>query len=211
MERGRSQLEQQYGSDHATYQKHYSFQSLQESLDNNHDNLRKIGTANLELLLKCHEVKDGSGKQSLFLLDAYFTALSVYSEVEGETVAIKETIERMEKIEAEHGVTSNFTPQARIVQSQDLLLVNVRLKEPEDGNGLTPVQRKVQASKEPLEILYQALAETLRQVSIEDIPEDFKPDDVASLDWKVSLHPFLDKVYFQICKKSMYGLELEQA
>ena len=61
-------------------------------MDDNRENLRKIGVDNLNLLLKCHEVKDGSGKRSLFLLEAYFTALSVYSEIEGETEAIKETV-----------------------------------------------------------------------------------------------------------------------
>ena len=60
--RGKTQLEQQFGSDHAMYQKHYAFQSLQESLEGNHDSLRKIGEANLSLLQKCHEVRDGSGK-----------------------------------------------------------------------------------------------------------------------------------------------------
>ena len=117
----------------------------------------------------------------------------------------------MESIEQQHSVSSNFTPQARIVQSQDLLLANTRKESQEEGSGTTAIQRKVQACKEPLEILYRALVETLKQVSIEDVPDGFQPADVASLDYKVSLHPFLDKVYFQICKKSMYALELEQA
>ena len=73
------------------------------------------------------------------------------------------------------------------------------------------IPAKVESCKEPLEILNHALVETLRQISLQDISNDFQAADVSKMDLKVSLHPFLDKIYYQISKKSMSALELDQA
>ena len=60
-------------------------------------------------------MKDGSGKESLFLLDALYTQVSVFGEVENHGEKIAEIIKRMEKIQDQHGVKSNYIPQARLV------------------------------------------------------------------------------------------------
>ena len=88
----------QFGIDHANYTKHYQFQSMQESLDGNLDSLLKVGEENLALIEQCNKVNDGSGKESLYLLDGLFTLVSVLGEVENHGDRIAEVIERMEKI-----------------------------------------------------------------------------------------------------------------
>ena len=71
---------------------------MQESLYENLDSLLKIGEDNLALIERSNIVSDGSGKESLFLLDGLFTLVSVLGEVENHTEKIAEVIERMEKI-----------------------------------------------------------------------------------------------------------------
>ena len=83
---------------------------MQESLYENLDSLLKIGEDNLALIERSNIVSDGSGKESLFLLDGLFTLVSVLGEVENHTEKIAEVIERMEKIQEAHGVKSNYIP-----------------------------------------------------------------------------------------------------
>ena len=61
-----------------------------------------------------------------------------------------------------------------------------------------------------MRILKKAMVETIQQISIEDIPDNFEESQQV-ISKELTLHPFLDKVYFQIAKKSMYVMQLDQA
>ena len=69
-----------------------------------------------------------------------------------------------------------------------------------------PLRRKQKICEEPLQILQDSLIETLRHISVHDLPADLNwyalNDDVPL---EIRMHPFLDTILYELGRKNMFA------
>ena len=69
-----------------------------------------------------------------------------------------------------------------------------------------PLRRKQKICEEPLQILQDSLIETLRHISVNDLPADlnwYALNDEVPLD--IRMHPFLDTILYELGRKNMFS------
>jgi len=196
IEQGRVVIEDTLGSEHPFMQKYFAFISLQESIEDRAEALKALKEQSLTFIRDVN--RSSSGKESLFVLEAYFDTASILSETEsGNPDKLKACLAKMEAICSENHVQSHYVTQTKMLLAMDIFSQNC--KSLADETFDFPLQKKQQMCAEPIQILEKALIDTLRQLSVEGLPEtvpwQFLRREVP-LD--VLLHPFVDSIMHQI-------------
>ena len=122
----------------------------------------------------------------------------------------------MEAICQKYQVESHYIAQARTFLALETHILNKKIVEEDEKLENDEQQYKSELEriqfihKEPLELLEKAYIDTLRQISVEELPEDIQ--FMKALE-KVPgcTHPFVDKILQQLSKKNMSAGELIKA
>lgn len=198
IEKGRQVLAEMYGEDHPIKVKYFAFQSLQESIEEKIDALKLISEESFAFA----ENLNGPG-ESLFMLEVYHERVSVMSET-GEVTreSIKETMAKMEAICTKLGLVSHYLAQVKTLLA--LNTFNKNALELAEVDFEHPLERKRKIAEEPIAILEECLVDTMRQVSIKDLPKDLSWYTMNEVPLAIRTHPFLDRTLFQLGRKNIF-------
>jgi len=90
---------------------------------------------------------------------------------------------------------SHYVTQAKTILAIDIFNKNMTNLVDEDQEH--PLRRKQKVCEEPLKILEETLLDTLRQISVQDLPAElswYALNDDVPID--IRMHPFLDKILY---------------
>lgn len=139
-------------------------------------------------------------------MEPYFDQVSIISETASEdsTEQIRECISKMQAICELNEVKSHYVLQCQRILANDIFNHNLRRMTEENFDH--PLLRKQKVCEEPLKILQDSLIETLRHVSVDDLPEELNwwaLNDEVPVD--IRMHPFLDSILYELGRKNQFS------
>lgn len=111
--------------------KYYAFIALQESIQDKNDALKALRPEQFAFIKRINAT-DSEDKESIFLLEAYYDSISIYSEAGEGSEKIRACIEKMETICEQQDVVSHYVTQAKTILAIDIFNDNMK-NTPEEG------------------------------------------------------------------------------